>query len=279
VRIGVIVPLTRQTGDGELPGWPDIRAFVEQAEGLGIHSAWVFDHLYSMGSGGPTEIHEAWSIQTALAAVTSRIELGQLVSCTSFRDPGMLAKAAVTVDEIAGGRLTLGLGAGWYDREYTDFGFPTDRRASRFEESLDVIMPLLRGETVTTHGTFHRVDGARLLPAPARHIPVLVAGHGPRMRGLAARHADAWNTAWYPAANDNLAVRLGEMRESLAEAGRDPATLRWTVGMLARHDDTAALGEAIAGFAERGIDDLIVSLLPATPAALDRLAKAAADRL
>lgn len=279
MRIGVIVPLTRQTGDGRLPGWPEIRGFVEHAEALGIHSAWVFDHLYSKGADGPTEIHEAWSIQTALAAVTSRVELGQLVTCASFRAPGMLAKAAVTVDEISGGRLTVGLGAGWYDREHTDFGLPIDRRATRFEEHLGVMLPLLRGETVTARGTYHRTEGAKLLPPAARRIPVLIAGHGPRMRGLVARHADAWNTAWYPAANDNLTVRLADMRASLAEAGRDPATLRWTVGMLARHDDAVALGEAIAGFAGRGLDDLIVSLLPATPAALDRLAEAAAPWL
>ena len=115
----------------------------------------------------------------------------------SFRNPGILAKMAVTADAVSDGRLVLGLGAGWHDPEYLAFGFPTDHRVSRFEEALQIIGPLLRGERVSVTGRYHQVRDAVLLPAPERPIPTLVAGHGPRMLQLTARHADAWNTAWY----------------------------------------------------------------------------------
>jgi probable F420-dependent oxidoreductase len=276
VRIGVIVPLAARRDTGEVPTWPEIRRFAEHAESIGVSSLWVFDHLYSgAGDAPPADIHEAWSILTALAAVTSRAELGQLVTCVSFRDPGVLAKAAVTVDAISGGRLTLGLGAGWYDREYHDFGLPTDHRATRFAEALDVILPLLRGETVTTQGTYHRVDGAVLKPAPQRRIPILIAGTGPRMRGLVAAHADAWNTAWYTEPDERMATLTGQMRASLDEAGRDQASLRWTVGMSWTKDRIDTNRKALENFAGQGVDDVIVALGTPSTKRLDQLAEAA----
>ena len=274
MRIGVTVPMTRQRDTDELPTWAEIRHFAEYAESLGFQSLWVFDHLYNgHGDETPTEIHEAWSILTALAAVTSRVELGQLVTCASFRNPGLLAKMATTVDEISSARLTLGLGAGWYDREYHDFGYPIDHRASRFAESLDIILPLLRGETVTLDGRFHQARDAVLVPTPSRRIPVLIAGQGPRMRRMVAEHADAWNTCWYAAPDERLTTRLAEMRSSLDEVSREHASLRWTVGVTATHEEDLAYAEALEGFADLGIDDLIVSTGSASLATLDRLAK------
>jgi len=280
MRIGVTIPMTVQADTGELPGWPEIRRFAQHAESLGFHSLWVFDHLYSGSDSTPAgPIHEAWSLEAALAAVTTRVELGQLVTCVSFRSPGVLAKVAATTDEISNGRLTLGLGAGWHDREYREFGFPTDHRGSRFAEAIDIILPLLAGETVTTDGRFHSVDGARLLPPPARRIPILIAGQGPRMRRMIAERADAWNTAWYRSPNERLAGNMAEMRSSLDEAGRDHGSLRWTVGMSPQPDDDPAVGDAIMSFADLNIDDLIVSVPSVSPEALDRLAKAAAPWL
>ena len=285
MRIGVIVPLTRQPNATAVPSWAEIRDFARHAESLGLASLWVFDHLYSgRADMEPEPVHEAWSTQAALAAVTSRIELGQLVTCTAFRHPGVLAKTAVTADDISGGRLTLGLGAGWYDREYQDFGFPTDFRGSRFAEALDVALPLLRGETAIVKGRFYQVDGARLRPAPGRRIPILIAGDGPRMRRLVARHADAWNTAWYAAPNDRLTDRIADMKATLDAAGRGHSTLRWTVGMQGGDGSVTDLAATIEDFAKLrigdvGIDDLIVNLRPATAASLNQLAEAAAGRL
>jgi alkanesulfonate monooxygenase SsuD/methylene tetrahydromethanopterin reductase-like flavin-dependent oxidoreductase (luciferase family) len=222
----------------------------------------------------------------ALAASTSRIELGQLVMCVSFRSPALLAKMAVTADGVSGGRLVLGLGAGWYDPEYLAFGFPTDHRVARFEEALQIIGPLLRGEQLTLAGRYHQIRDAVLLPPPDRPIPTLVAGNRPRMLRLTARYADAWNTAWFGLPDKRLGQRLADMHAALQAESRDPATLRRTVGVdceLTDPDQTDRgsfagavdqLAHALDAYERLGIDDLIVRLQPSTQPALDRLAHA-----
>ena len=183
---------------GRMPTWPAVLAYARLAEELGLDSVWVCDHFVSEPPGSPPEgIHEGWTILSALAAATSNVEVGQLVMCSSFRNPALLAKMATTADEVSAGRLVLGLGAGWYDPEHVAFGYPIDRRVDRFEEALQIVTSLLRGERVTFEGRFHHVRDAVLLPPPGRQIPILVAANRPRMLRLTARYADAWNTAWY----------------------------------------------------------------------------------
>src|SRR4029079_9280111 len=133
---------------------------------------------------------------------TSRIELGHLVVCTSFRPPVLTAKLAVTLDEISGGRFTLGLGCGWHEAEYQAMGLPFDHRVGRFEEALTIILGLLRGEEVTFNGQWYEADRGVAVPAPRRRIPLLIAAKGDRMLDLTARHADAWNTAWFGEPDD-----------------------------------------------------------------------------
>ena len=286
MRIGVTVPFGASDGPGRLPTWREMRGFATHAEAIGLDSLWVCDHFLSGPAGRPAEaIHEGWTIVAALAASTSTIELGQLVMCVSFRSPALLAKMAVTADGVSGGRLLLGLGAGWYDPEYLAFGFPTDHRVARFAEALQIIGPLLRGDRLTFAGRYHQVRDAVLLPPPDRPIPILVAGHRPRMLRLTARYADAWNTAWFGLPDGRLGQRLGDMHSALQAENRDPATLRWTVGMDCELTDAGQTGGSFVGAAgelaraidayERlGIDDLIVSLQPSTQQGLDRLARA-----
>ena len=281
-----MVPFGASDGPGRLPTWPEMRGFAAHAEAIGLDSLWACDHFLSGPAGRPAEaIHEGWTIVAALAASTSTIELGQLVMCVSFRSPALLAKMAVTADGVSGGRLLLGLGAGWYDPEYLAFGFPTDHRVARFAEALQIIGPLLRGDRLTFAGRYHQVRDAVLLPPPDRPIPILVAGHRPRMLRLTARYADAWNTAWFGLPDGRLGQRLGDMHAALQAENRDPATLRWTVGMDCELTDAGQTGGSFAGAAgelaraidayERlGIDDLIVSLQPSTQQGLDRLARA-----
>lgn len=281
MRIGVTLPFGASDGPGRLPTWPELRAYATHAEGLGLDSLWVCDHLLSGPPGRPAEaIHESWSVVAALAASTTRVELGQLVMCVSFRSPALLAKMAVTTDGISGGRLVLGLGAGWYDPEYLAFGFPTDHRVARFDEALRVIGPLLRGERTTFAGRYHQLHDAELLPPPDRHIPILVAAERPRMLALTARHADAWNTAWHGLPDARLTQRLAAMRAALAAESRDPATLRITVGVdgeqLNHDDDEDGLARALDAYDRLGIDDLIVQLSPNDRPSLDRLAEAIA---
>jgi alkanesulfonate monooxygenase SsuD/methylene tetrahydromethanopterin reductase-like flavin-dependent oxidoreductase (luciferase family) len=206
--------------------------------------------------------------------------------CVSFRSPALLAKMAVTADGVSSDRLVLGLGAGWCDREYLALGFPAGHRVARFEEALQVIGPLLRGERLTFAGRYHQVRGAVLLPAPDRPIPILVTGNRPRMLRLTARYADAWNTAWFGLLNKRLSQRLAGMDAALQAESRDPATLRRTVGMDCEMADSGQAGggsfvglagelaRAIDAYERLGIDDLIVRLQPGTRPALDRLARA-----
>jgi probable F420-dependent oxidoreductase len=289
VRVGVILPMSEGDGPGRMPEWADVRTFALHAEAIGLDSIWVFDHFFYRPPDGPPEgLHEAWTVLSALAAVTERVELGQLVMCASFRSPALLAKMAATADAVSGGRLILGMGAGWYDPEYEAFGYPTDHRGSRFEEALQVVTPLLRGERVTFEGRYHRVREAELLPPPARHIPVLVAGNGPRMLRLTARHADAWNTAWFGVPDERLHQRLDDLGRACDEGGRDPATLRRTVGLeiadpsvedaggrdLTFRGSADELAKALDAFEGLGFADAVAVLQPMTERSLDHLAKA-----
>jgi probable F420-dependent oxidoreductase len=295
VKIGVIVPAAASDAAAGVPTWPAIRSFARAAEAHGLDSVWMFDHFFHKPSSGPIDGQlEAWTVVSALAAATERVEIGTLVLCSSFRSPSLVAKMAVTADEVSGGRLILGLGAGWHDAEYDAFGFPKDRRVDRFEEVLRIVVPLVRGETVSFDGAYFSARDAVLEPRPSRRIPVLVAAFGPRMLRLTARHADAWNTAWFGAPDERLRGRLDALDAALAAEGRDPASMERTVGIEVRDpalppeaadgEDRAfggsvdALAEAIAAYEALGIDHLIAVLQPMTEASLDRLALALARR-
>jgi len=300
LKIGVVLP--HGEGDANPAGtpattlpWAAIRAFAEQAEGLGLDSLWVFDHLLMRMEAAPESgLHEALTILTATAAATKRAALGVLVACTSFRNPALLAKMAATIDEVSGGRLILGLGSGWHEPEYEAFGYEFAHRVSRFEESLDIIRPLLRGKAVTLDGAWVQARDAVLRPPPARlDIPLLIASKGPRMMRLAARDAQAWNTAWYGGPDhERFIMRVAGIREACAAAGRDPATMELTVGFSARPPGSplapgedpgtfftgseAELAERLADWQAAGIGHVITSLTPATPAALAWLAEGVA---
>jgi probable F420-dependent oxidoreductase len=271
-----------------------VRAFALAAEERGLDSVWMWDHFFNRTDDGTVEgMHEPWTILSALAAVTTRVELGTLVMCTSFRNPGLLAKMAATLDEVSGGRVILGLGAGWHDPEYLAFGYPTDRRAARFEEALRIVRSLLDGETVTFDGEFNRMEGAVLVPTPSRRIPVLVAAFEPRMLRLTARHADAWNTAWYGEPDDELRSALAALADALDAEGRDPSTMERTVGLTIKHPDAPVrpdevgeasfrgsmdqMAEMFGAYDELGIDHLILEVTPKGASALDRVAAAIAS--
>jgi alkanesulfonate monooxygenase SsuD/methylene tetrahydromethanopterin reductase-like flavin-dependent oxidoreductase (luciferase family) len=274
MRVGVVVPMS--AGDiAPMPTWSHVRQFAQRAEDLGFDSLWVCDHFLSDPGDRRVEgIHEGWTILSALAVATASVDLGQLVMCTAFRNPGLLAKMAVTADAVSGGRIVLGVGAGWYDAEHKAFGFPTDRRVSRFEEAVQILDGLLDGRTVTLRGRFHHLDGARLLPPPERRIPLLVAGNGPRMLRIAARHADAWNTAWYGTADERLRARLAALDGALAAESRDPAALRRTVGVWVEGPESVDMSRLLGSYAELEVDEVIFGLTPMSVGSLELLAAA-----
>jgi alkanesulfonate monooxygenase SsuD/methylene tetrahydromethanopterin reductase-like flavin-dependent oxidoreductase (luciferase family) len=179
--------------------WPEIRDMARAAEDIGLDSLWVGDHLVFRYADRPARgPWEAWSILAALAATTSRVALGPLVASTSFHAPAMIAKKAATIDEISGGRLILGLGAGWNRAEYDAYGFPYDSRVSRFEEAFTIIRTLLREGHIDFVGRFYEARDCELVPrGPRPGGPQLMVGSiGERMLSITAPHVDAWN-AWY----------------------------------------------------------------------------------
>jgi alkanesulfonate monooxygenase SsuD/methylene tetrahydromethanopterin reductase-like flavin-dependent oxidoreductase (luciferase family) len=275
MRVGVMVPMSLSDGVDGMPTWADIRTFARQAEEAALDAVWVCDHFVSGEPGRPDEgIHEAWTLTAALAASTDRVRLGQLVTCVSFRNPGLLAKMATTTDAISDGRLVLGLGAGWYDPEYEAFGYPTDHRVSRLEEALAIVTSLLRGEAVTQAGRYHQASQAVLLPPPERRIPILIAGDGPRVLRLTAHHADMWNTAWFSFPDHELKRRFAALDDALAGEGRDPSSLERTVGVEFVEASATNIAKGLAAFESLGADEVIVGLRPPTNAALARLARA-----
>jgi probable F420-dependent oxidoreductase len=295
VKIGVIVPAAASDASGARPSWPAIRSFAQSAEAHGLDSVWMYDHFFHKPSDGPIDGQlEAWTVVSALAAATERVQIGTLVLCSSFRSPALVAKMAATADEVSGGRLILGLGAGWHDAEYDTFGFPKDRRVDRFEEALRIVVPLVRGESVTFDGRYHEARNAVLVPAPARRIPVLVAAVRPRMLRLTARYADAWNTAWFGSPDARLRERLEHLDAALAAEGRDLETLERTVGIEVRDDERVGpadeggdrsfsgsvdeLAEAIDAYEALDIGHLIVTLQPMDEASLERLTLALSRR-
>jgi len=168
MKVGVMLPVGDMDGvDHATPSWHDVNSVAEAAESSGLDSVWIADHLLAqMPDGTVHGMHDAWTLLSAVAAVTSRIELGPLVLCSSFRDPSVVANMAVTLDEVSGGRLVLGLGAGWHDPEYEAFGFPIDHRVSRFAEALEITVRLLRRERFSFDGRYYRLSAAALLPTP-----------------------------------------------------------------------------------------------------------------
>jgi probable F420-dependent oxidoreductase len=290
VKIGLVMPLGDQ-GAQPAPPWPVIRDLARQAEAGGLDSIWVFDHLLFRVPGHPAEgLHEPWTMLSALAAATERVELGTLVMCTAFRNPALQAKMAATLDEVSGGRLILGLGAGWHEPEFRAFGYPFDHRGGRFEEAFTIIRELLRTGHTDLDGRFYQVVDCVLLPPPRRRIPLLVAARGPRLLRLAAEHADAWNAAWFGLPDERLAARRADLTAACAAAGRDPASLELTVGLEVRYDDLVAsapgarrapaalsgseeeLAAGLRAHAAAGVGHAIVNLTPPTSEALARLA-------
>ncbi|MFK4083669.1 LLM class flavin-dependent oxidoreductase [Kribbella sp. NPDC020789] len=287
MKIGVMLPVGGSDGPtGEMPRWTDVRDVAQATEASGLDSVWLADHFHYQAPDGVVHgMHESWTLLSAVAAVTERVELGNMVLCSTFREPGLTAKMAATLDEVSGGRLILGVGAGWHDPEYEAFGLPTDHRFGRFTEWLEIVARLVRGETVSFDGTYYKTVEASLTPAPARRIPVLVAGARPKMLRLTAEWADAWNTAWYGAPGEKLDERLEAFRTATGEAGKAVAV---TVGIVVRDpdqpvsdgDSTAFAGtveelaEVFAAYEKLGAEHLIVALEPNTTRSVERLAEA-----
>ncbi|MEO7117512.1 MAG: LLM class flavin-dependent oxidoreductase [Candidatus Limnocylindrales bacterium] len=219
--------------------WPEILDMARATEAVGLDSLWTGDHLlYRRPGEGPKGPWEAWTLLAALAAVTTRVELGPLVAATSFHNPAMLAKMVTTVDEISGGRLVLGLGAGWNETEYTAFGFPFDQRISRFEEAFTIIRTLLRDGHIDFDGRFYRARDCELVPRGPRPNgpPLMVGSVGERMLRITMPFVDSWNV-WYSTYGnrpDGIPALRDMVDAACRDAGRDPSEVERTVAVYVR---------------------------------------------
>lgn len=253
LKVGLHLPET-----DPVVSWQEMQALAKLAEDAGFDSLWVADHLlYRKPDEEPTGPWEAWSVLSALAAVTTRVELGPLVTATSFRNPALLAKIATTVDEISGGRLILGLGAGWNEVEYQAFGFPYDHRIDRFAEAFTIIRTLLREGQIDFAGAYYQARECELVPRGPRPAgpPLLIGSRGPRMLQLTLPYVDIWN-AWYAHFDnslDGLRPLLAKIDAACEAVGRDPATLARSVALLVGMSDSTSetrYGRPLRGTAE-----------------------------
>jgi alkanesulfonate monooxygenase SsuD/methylene tetrahydromethanopterin reductase-like flavin-dependent oxidoreductase (luciferase family) len=218
--------------------WPELASLIRTIEDVGFDSLWTGDHyLYRLPDGSAAGPWDAWSILAAAAAITSRVELGPLVTPAGFYNPAVLAKKAATVDEISGGRLVVGLGAGWNEVEFRAYGVPYDRRVSRFAEAFTIIRKLLQEGAVDFEGEYFSARDCELVPRPRPGGPPLMIGSiGERMLELAIPHVKSWNV-WH-ADTGNSPAGVAPLRARVAAAcarvGRDPASVDATVCVLVR---------------------------------------------
>ena len=287
MRVGIQLPEVERE-----VRWPEVVAIARAAEEGGFDSIWLGDHLLYRGGGRPERgPWDVWTQLAALAAATERVRLGPLVACTAFHPPGILARMAASVDDVSGGRLVLGIGAGWNEAEFRAFGIPFDHHVSRFEEAFEIVRRLLAGERVTFSGRFSTVEGAVLLPPPARRIPLMIGANRPRMLSIALPHVDAWNTWWDEFGNDP--TRFAELNAGTGAAaelvGRDPREVERSACLLVAVDPSSQerqpnpdapavpleeLGAALQTLAEGGADEVILVASPITEASVRELADA-----
>lgn len=238
IKVGIMLPESEYEMAGKTAGWSEFLEMARTIEECGFDSLWFADHLQmKLPSGEPQGAWECWSILAAFAAVTKRIEIGPFVSATAYRNPALLAKTAETVDEISGGRLILGIGAGWAEWEYHVYGYPYDHRASRFEEALHIVTNLIRTGGVDFEGEYYTVKDCLLRPRGPRPrgMPIMIGTFsGERMMRLAAKHADHWNI-WANAFGnraEGLYPILSHMDDYCREVDRKPETLERSASVL-----------------------------------------------
>jgi alkanesulfonate monooxygenase SsuD/methylene tetrahydromethanopterin reductase-like flavin-dependent oxidoreductase (luciferase family) len=294
--LGVILPIAEGSAFGGTPHFGDILEMTRVAAGAGVDAVWIIDHLvFRLEPGNDFQmpeseedrgVWECFTTMAGLASATERIQIGSLVACTGFRNPGLVAKMTETIDDISGGRVILGLGAGWHKPEYDAFGYPFDHRVSRFEEAMRIIHALLRDGRADVEGAFFRARDAVNRPRGPRPggAPIMVGTSRPRMLGITARYADAWNSVWSKDP-DVVATTMAAVDEACREVGRDPATLVRTAGaniampgyLGLRPDPIEGSDEEIAAeivrFRELGIRHFVAGLDPCTPRTIEQFAR------
>jgi probable F420-dependent oxidoreductase len=292
MKIGLFVYLANDRVNNSKRSYQSIRAISQKAESDGFDSIWLADHLFYRTPGEPTRgIWESWTILSALAEATERVEIGPLVLCNSLRNPGVLAKMATTLDEVSNGRLILGIGAGWNEPEYKAFGIPFDHRVDRLEEAFQILKPLLRDGHVDFTGKYYQALDCEIAPRGPRSEgpPLMVGGEGPRMMKLTAQYADLWNTG-YMGLPDTMIQPIAKLETACDEVGRDPATIGITALIGLWFPDlqeekpsfvespltgsVEEIAQAMHGYRDLGVQHIMFQLAPYTPESIGRLTEA-----
>lgn len=255
MRFGLFLPQGWRLDLVDVPAdrhWPVISDLAARADAGPWESVWVYDHMHTSPLTSSEATHEAWSLMSALGAVTSRVRLGQMCTCLGYRNPALLAKIAATVDHISGGRVEMGIGAGWYEHEWRayGYGFPSaGDRLGMLDEGVRIMREAWSQGVVSLEGEHYRVDGAIVQPRPLQPggIPVWVAGGGERKTlRIAARYADYTNFDGTP---DGFAHKAEVLRGHCADLGRDPSAITMTANY------NVAIGET-----EKEVADRLASL-------------------
>jgi alkanesulfonate monooxygenase SsuD/methylene tetrahydromethanopterin reductase-like flavin-dependent oxidoreductase (luciferase family) len=288
-EIGIVMPIAQFGPERTTARWPQLREIALRAEQIGFDTIWTPDELLWRVEGGPPQgMWDGVSMAGAVAAVTTRAAVGTWVLSALHRNPGIIAKTAETLDEISGGRFVFGLGAGHeWPGQARAFGLPEDHIFGRFEEALEIIIPLLRGGHADFEGAWHAARDLPQQPVGPRpnEIPILIGGNGPKGQRAAARHANIYSCyVEERAVIDEVGPRLASLDAICAEIGRDPASIGRSVGVLVnpierrpdRQDVISGSTEEIAdrfrSFRDGGFTRLEIMFSPGTMAAVDALA-------
>jgi F420-dependent oxidoreductase-like protein len=266
--------------------WPSLVDFWKEGDRIELYdAAWTFDHFYPTVGGGrvggmsnkPGPVFEGWTMLAALSGIVHRIRLGMLVSCATYRHPAVLANMAATLDIASGGRLEIGLGAGWAEAEHLAYGIafpPWKERFDRLEETCAIVDALLTRETTTFDGRYFQLREARCDPKPLQQPrpPILIGGTGEkRTLKIAARWADQWNL---PGGDPEvLRQKLGVLHDHCVAIGRDPVEIEVSIKMVA-DGDPGEFADLAARYREAGAQHLIAQFIaPFQPAKLGALAE------
>jgi probable F420-dependent oxidoreductase len=297
LKVGVQLPEVEREAR-----WPELLDMTRAIEDLGYDSVWLGEHLLYRWPDRPSRgPWEAWSMLSAIAAITNRIEFGPLVACTAFHNPAILAKQAATIDEISGGRLILGLGAGWNETEFRAFGIPFDHRVDRFQEAFTIIRTLLQDGRIDFDGRFYQARDCELLPRGPRPTgpPLMIGSNGPRMLRITVPHVQAWNSWFADTGNapDGVAALRSVVDEACRDVGRDPAGIERTVAVLVKFPggtgriqgayaedapkplvgSAEAMAEVLRGYARAGIAHVQLVIDPITRGSIEAFAPVLAE--
>ena len=279
MSLGLMVPIAQRNAFPDTPRFTDLVEICQAAKDAGFEIVWFADHFtFFDEERGYRGAWDVFTMMAGVAAVVPDIQIGVLVACTGYRNPGVIAKITEALDDISGGRIILGLGAGWHEPEYVEFGMPFDYRVSRFEDAIKIIQPLLRTGKANHQGRFYQANDAHNLPKGPREqgAPILVGSNSPRMMGLLAQYADAWNTNWQTNAEDTKPL-IEDLHAALRKVGRSPESVTMTSGASiavegytgnrpnAIHGDPDSHAKAISAFRELGFRHFICGLDPSTP--------------